>query len=398
MRAIIREHGGMMKWKRIIRPACLFAAVLLISSCAGKSSQQITLNLWLGWEESDQLMQPDYPDAVPILLVHGWNGDEFTWPDAKRLLDMEQSLGRDIYYFNYRTGALPNRYPPLEAMEEHLERYLKSFPGVVDVVAHSMGGVLVRQYLSHHSGHNVRRLLLLSVPHYGANAASVLAELAAVAPTGNVQAQEIQPGSDFLWQLNSLGGIELEGIDVLNAYTASTRSLKGDLIVDPVVAWLPWAPNVSVAGDHHTLPSEMDRLPFITAFLQDGTVPAKLAVQPGRRDLWLRVQRHDGTPLSFTAASVKRRHSKNGNWDSTTLKVCCERRSSMPDQGASTVMAEDVHAGESFQLIDRSRLPNRSIQIDVPDELAIPVTMVEKTLADDQVSVPAILNQPVVPE
>jgi len=383
---------------RLIRPVCLLAVALLLSSCAGKSSEQITLNLWQGWEETDQLMQPDYPDTVPVLLVHGWNGDEFTWPDAKRLLQMEQRMGRDIYYFNYRTGALPNRYPPLEAMEEHLERYLKSFPGEVDVVAHSMGGVLVRQYLSHHIGHNIRRLLLLPVPHYGANAASVLAELASVAATGNVQAQEIQPGSDFLWQLNSLGGSELDGIEVLNAYTTSNRALKGDLVVDDVAAWLPWAPNVSITGDHHTLPSELDRIPFIESFLQSGTMPAELAVQPTRRDLWLRIQRHDGTPLSFTAASVKRRHSQHGNWQSNDLNICCTRRSSMADQGASTVIAEDVRPGESLQLIDRSRIPNRAFEVDVFDTFDQPVTMVEKTVADDQPDAAAAAVQVSVPE
>jgi len=379
----------------MIRPACLLAVALLFTACAGKSSKQITLDLWQGWEETDQLMQPDYPDAVPVLLVHGWNGDEFTWPDAKRLLVMEQRLGRDIYYFNYRTGALPNRYPPLEAMEEHLERYLKSFPGgVVDVVAHSMGGVLVRQYLSHHSGHNIRRLLLLSVPHFGANAASVLAELASVAATGNVQAQEIQPGSDFLWQLNSLGGSELDGIEVLNAYTTSNRALKGDLVVEPVASWLPWAPNVSVTGDHHTLPSGLDQIPFIEQFLQDGTLPAQLAEQPARRDLWLRVQRHDGTPLSYTYASVKRRYSPHGNWQSNNLKICCDRRSSMPDQGGSTVVAEGVRPGESLQLIDRTRIPNRAIEVDLSDTLDQPVTMMEKTLAEDPSDSTAAAAQP----
>ncbi|WP_036196624.1 alpha/beta fold hydrolase [Mariprofundus ferrooxydans] len=379
MRRSIGKHAGMMN--SLIRPVSLLALVLLLASCAGKSSEQVARNLWQGWEESDLLMQPDYPDAVPVLLVHGWNGDEFTWPNAKRLLAMEKRLGRDIYYFNYRTGALPNRYPPLEAMEEHLERYLKSFPGQVDVVAHSMGGLLVRQYLSHHAGNNVRRLLLLSVPHFGTSAASLLSELASVTATGNVQAQEIQPGSDFLWHLNSLDGSELDGIQVLNAYAISKHTLRGDLVVDPVSAWLPWAPNVVVTGDHSTLPRELDRLPFIYNFLQEGAIPAELASEPAQRNLWVRVNGHDHVPLNFTPASVKRRPGRDKHWESKGTSLCCGLRSSMYDEGATTVIAEDVHAGESLRLIDRRQTPAGVIQVDVPDELEQPVTLIERNLA-----------------
>jgi len=365
-------------WSRLILlPLC----AVLLSSCASKTSTQIVSDLWTGWEESDQLMQPDYPESVPILLVHGWNGDESSWPDGRRLLALENRLGRDIYYFNYRTGALPNRYPPLEAMEEHLERYVKSFPEV-DIIAHSMGGLLVRQYLSHHAEHHIRRLLLLSVPHFGADAAGILAELASVAATGNVQAQELQPGSDFLWQLNSLDGSELATVSVLNAYAASASGLKGDLIVAPESAWLPWANNYSVQGDHHTLSSNLDNYAFIENFLQRGSMPEALAERPSNRNLWIRVEDPEERPLKFTDASVKRRSGAAANWKDSGVAICCSQRSSMYDHGGSTVIAEHVLPGGSLRFIDRSRLPNRSIVVDVPALLSQPVSLlVQSTTA-----------------
>jgi len=265
-------------------------------------------------------------------------------------------------------------------MEEHLERYLKSFSSV-DVVAHSMGGLLVRQYLAHHGGHNIRRLLLLSVPHFGAGAASVLAELSSVAATGNVQAQEIQPGSDFLWQLNSVAGSEFDGLDVLNAYAVSDGRSQGDMVVDPVSAWLPWAANVSVVGDHHTLPSRLDQFPFVSTFLQQGILPEKRAMKPKRRNIWIRVEGNDAVPMRFTKASVKRTSRLvKGQQVSGAFEICCDRRSSMYDRSASTVMVTDLQPGDSLLLIDRSQRPVRTIHIDLPDALEQPVTMLKKTV------------------
>ena len=70
----------------------------------------------------------------------------------------------------------------------------------------------------------------------------------------------------------------------------------------------------------------------------------------------------------------------------------------MADQGASTVIAEDVRPGESLQLIDRSRIPNRAFEVDVFDTFDQPVTMVEKTVADDQPDAAAAAVQVSVPE
>lgn len=61
-------------------------------------------------------------------------------------------------------------------IEEQLDRYLAPY-AAVDIVAHSMGGLLVRQYLSHHVDHRVRRVIFLATPHFGTNVAQVLVKL-----------------------------------------------------------------------------------------------------------------------------------------------------------------------------------------------------------------------------
>ena len=123
-----------------------------------KSSVQATGELWKTWQAMDELLQADYPDAPPVILVHGWNGSEFTWPDVQTLQHFEHHMHRDVYFFTYRTGVVADRFPPIEILEEQFERYLLPFKQV-DVIAHSMGGLIVRQYLSHHSKHPIRRLV-----------------------------------------------------------------------------------------------------------------------------------------------------------------------------------------------------------------------------------------------
>ncbi|KON46515.1 hypothetical protein [Mariprofundus ferrooxydans] len=60
----------------------------------------------------------------------------------------------------------------------------------------------------------------------------------------------------------------------------------------------------------------------------------------------------------------------------------------MYDEGATTVIAEDVHAGESLRLIDRRQTPAGVIQVDVPDELDQPVTLIERNLAGQSLAAP----------
>ena len=315
----------------------LFA--LLCTGCV-KNSVQATDELWKTWQAMDELLQADYPDAPPVILVHGWNGSEFTWPDVQTLQHFEQHMHRDIYFFTYRTGVVADRFPPIEILEEQLERYLLPFKQV-DVIAHSMGGLIVRQYLSHHSKHPIRRLVFLSTPHFGTDAASVLEQVASVSSEGNLQADEMLPGSDFLWQLNAQEGSELEGVQVLNAYVDSDSIFDKDLVVPSYSAWLPWAANVSVTANHHTLASDLMKQDFLLKFLAFGTLP-KLASMPKRRDAWIRVWDEQGQLLPLTANTLRRMNAKLQP-NQHDVFVCCERPSALYESARHTLLVEDIH-------------------------------------------------------
>jgi len=328
-----------------LKHTILICTMLLLTACSTKTSKQIVADLWSGWEKAEVQMQTDYPDAVPLILVHGWNGGEGTWPAPYQLIALENRLHRDIYLFTYRTGVFSNRYPPLEVLEEQFNAYLKAYDKV-DIVAHSMGGLLVRHYLSHHTSSPIRRVVFLATPHFGTNAARVLMRLGTIGSEGNIQATEIQPGSDFLWQLNALGGSELEGVDVLNIYVAEHSLLNSDFVVSPVSAHLPWVRNAIVEGMHHTLAQQLDKFEMIFEFVQHGTLPEGVQ-PPERKDAWFRFE-SEGVLLRLAENTFKVYDGKGHL--SKKYNICCKIRSGLYDiAGKKTVVVEGLEPGMTYQ-------------------------------------------------
>lgn len=364
---------GKLHKHMLMRHLSIFMLILLLTGCV-KTSQELKQDLWQDWERVDTLLERNYPDAPPIVLIHGWNGGEFSWATPARLRVLEQKLGRDVVFFTYRTGIVLGRYPPIELLEEKLERLLDSL-GVVDVVAHSMGGLLLRQYLTHHPEHGIERIVFLAVPHFGTGAAALLASLAEVNPTGNIQAEELRPGSTFLWRLNQLYERELGGIEVLNVYASSDTDIVGDIVVDPHSAYLPEVRNLGVSGDHH-LGHNFDQLDEVVRFLSGEEVQADSAI-PGRRDIWIRVRAASGEGYLPLTSSFVRRISPQGRIVRGSVATCCDNPSALRDTGGSTLLVEDVKEGEKIELVFRRAGGARSIVLELPDIDPTPVTLME---------------------
>jgi pimeloyl-ACP methyl ester carboxylesterase len=353
-----------------LRVTAVLTSMLLLAGCA-TTSKDVTAQLWGQWRAIDQLMEPEYPDAPPIILIHGWNGSEFTWPAPEELEKVKAKLHRDIYYFTYNTGIALSRYPPLEVVEEQFERFLSNFKQV-DVVAHSMGGLIVREYLLHHDHEPIRRVVFLSTPHFGTNAAKLLVDLASVSSYGNLQANEMLPGSDFLWQLNQSEGQELAGVQVLNVFVADQSFASSDLVVGTHSAYLPGEPNVAIVGDHHTPALNLAHLGFIEKFLQTGEVP-EVAPVPQRRDVWIRILR-DGKDVHLPASALRRTDAK-GMVDKSNIDLCCQEQTGMDDLGQSTIVAEDVQPGDHLQVFLRNTGQKLDIDLAAAEEAGHPVTL-----------------------
>jgi triacylglycerol lipase len=102
----------------------------------------------------------------------------------------------------------------------------------VDLVGHSQGGLVARQYVKFDGGaDHVRNLVGLGVPNHGTPTAWA-ASLLGVAEDGFVAAEQMTPGSDFLDQLN-------EGDDTIGDVRYTSFWTEHDAVVFPAeTAWL----------------------------------------------------------------------------------------------------------------------------------------------------------------
>ena len=108
-------------------------------------------------------------DVVPgsVVLVHG------LWMHGLALMLHRRWLARSG--FSASTFSYPSVRRDLDANSRSLSRYISRLPGrYIDIVAHSLGGLIVLNMLSRFSAPRVRRIVLMGSPCGGSHCASVL--------------------------------------------------------------------------------------------------------------------------------------------------------------------------------------------------------------------------------
>jgi uncharacterized protein (TIGR03437 family) len=177
--------------------------------------------------------------TTPVLLV---NGFQLTCPDSGTFGQLAPILMQDgassVELFDVCT--LPGA--PIEQLAGLLAAKIQSYSGPVDVVAHSMGGLVVRAYLqgwttspnlNPPANPNIRKLVMLGTPNAGvSNVFSFL--------WPSEQVNEMQFGSLFLWSLGTWNQLhdDLRGISTLAV--AGTAGIFADGV--------PWDGVVDVAS------------------------------------------------------------------------------------------------------------------------------------------------------
>lgn len=224
---------------------------------------------------ADQPDPPVHPDPAlhpPVLLVPGWSDRAPQLEEFRRRM-VESGWPEDrVMAMEFEDPVGSNRAHAREVADaaEALRRSTNSER--VDVVAFSMGGLAVRQFLYFEDGSTlVRRAAFLGTPHRGT--------IAAVFAWGD-GAREMIPGSPFLERLNT--GRPLEGVEMAAIRTAiDTRVVPGSS------AMLPGAVNVEVCCPGHAgMLRDPGTFAVVRSFLLLGTeaLPGGITLPAGSPD------------------------------------------------------------------------------------------------------------------
>ncbi len=177
----------------------------------------------------------------PVLLIHGFLGTRGS------VFVIEQRLQRDGFsVISFNLGVLNMRDIRASALLIHrkVEQIIKQ-AGVhrIDIVGHSMGGLIGLYYIKHLGGQSrVRRMVMLGTPARGTWAA-----LVGVAALGLVSASSWQllPGSSFLQELHD--GPLPHGVEFF------TIAAERDWVCPPSATQIEGAHSITVPLGHSSL-------------------------------------------------------------------------------------------------------------------------------------------------
>ncbi len=171
------------------------------------------LLLPFGWRHHTHVSERR-PDQRTVVMVHGLAANRSGFFPLQAYL---RACGhRRIYAINYRSAG------SLEALALRLKREIDARirGGRIDLVAHSMGGLVARFYLQQLGGaRRVDRLVTLGTPHRGTHAANFV-------PSALVR--QLLPEGPFIRHLNELP--PPEGVTVTSLVAGR------DLLIQPVDA------------------------------------------------------------------------------------------------------------------------------------------------------------------
>ena len=111
----------------------------------------------------DNRFDPDAEHPTPVMLVHGLCGDRTNFHALRDYL-VPRGV-RNLAAFSYAPSIDYQRLAP--ALGEAIERTCAvSGFARIDVVGHSLGGLLARYLIETGAGRRIRRLVSLGSPHY----------------------------------------------------------------------------------------------------------------------------------------------------------------------------------------------------------------------------------------
>jgi len=147
----------------------------------------------------------------PVLLLHGFLGGLGTWTDfAKHLEPQFDAVLGEYFVVGDDTDDIRANARRLKGNIEK-QKIDYAFSGImlhkVDLVVHSMGGLISRNYIEQAGdyGNDVRKLIMVATPNHGSSLLDIkLGALAALwFDKHKVASQQLYSGSGFIKQLNA---------------------------------------------------------------------------------------------------------------------------------------------------------------------------------------------------
>lgn len=198
----------------------------------------------------------------PVMLVHGFTGDKTTWADLDRFLRDEKYDTHIGEYFVLDQSIQSQSSLLGQSMRHKNAIYQKNGikPGKADVVAHSMGGLISRYYISKsvQFNNNIRKLIMVGTPNHGCSWIDL--------QTGKVQAwlgarheaaaRQLYSKSPFMIDLNKgedLGYHLNPKVQYGNIYSYSAYPpfFEGDVVVSASSAYLNGVASKRLRGFTH---------------------------------------------------------------------------------------------------------------------------------------------------
>ena len=139
----------------------------------------------------EQVVDRGADGLVPLVLVHGLGGNRGLWSPLRLFLRMNGH--RRIYAFGYEDGTIEEHAEDLKGFVDSILQTTGETR--VDIVAHSLGGIIARYAIQRlELSGTVRTLVTMATPHQGTYAAQY---------ANTTLTRSLRPASDVIRNLNA---------------------------------------------------------------------------------------------------------------------------------------------------------------------------------------------------
>src|SRR4030042_954608 len=207
----------------------LIAALILMMLLVTMKKQEGVIPSIDNISNISNISEKGFPSAYRIILVHGWMGRAVDFSDYAIKMDEDGIAAyKGVIDAKTNESVCPERWPEAisvsaeyytEQNKNHgIEDYAKELEQIVDltlectdsdhviILAHSMGGLVSRQYMVESGSGNVKKIITLATPHYGFNdftRSEIILMILHLFTGRELEVEQMMPDSEFLNQLDA---------------------------------------------------------------------------------------------------------------------------------------------------------------------------------------------------